>query len=76
VALSSQLNPRRLWPRLLEFGLVAGVTVTVVLAVPSLDSFRRQIAHASVGWLLAGAMLETLSALSHVVCFERSSARE
>jgi uncharacterized membrane protein YbhN (UPF0104 family) len=67
--LSSQLNPRRLWRRLLEFALVAGVIVTVVVAVPSLGTLRRQIATASVGWLLAGLMLETLSALSYVVLF-------
>jgi uncharacterized membrane protein YbhN (UPF0104 family) len=68
-ALSDQLNPRRLWRRLLEFALAAGVIGTVVLAVPSLSALRRQISNASGGWLLAGAMLETLSALSYVVLF-------
>jgi uncharacterized membrane protein YbhN (UPF0104 family) len=68
-ALSSQLSPRRLWRRLLEFALVAAAIVTVVLAVPSLDTLRRQIANASVGWLVAGTGLETFSALSYVVLF-------
>src|ERR1700691_6076762 len=64
-----ELSPRRLRRRLLEFAVVGVVIVVVVLAVPSLDSLRHEIAHASAGWLAAGIVLEACSALSYVLVF-------
>jgi uncharacterized membrane protein YbhN (UPF0104 family) len=67
--LPEELSPRRLWRRLLQFALVGVVIVVVVLAVPGLENLRHEIAHASVGWLVAGVALEVCSALSYVVVF-------
>jgi uncharacterized membrane protein YbhN (UPF0104 family) len=64
-----ELSPRRLRRRLLQFALVGVVVVGVVLAVPSLGKLRSEIAHASGGWLVAGVVLEVLSALSYVLVF-------
>jgi uncharacterized membrane protein YbhN (UPF0104 family) len=54
---------------LAEFALVGVVIVVVVLAVPGLANLRRDVAHASAGWLVAGIVLEVFSALSYVVVF-------
>ena len=65
----TELSPRHLGRRLLEFAAV-GVTVgIVVLTGPGLGQLRRQVAHASPGWLIAGIGLEVLSALAYVVIF-------
>ena len=64
-----ELSPQRLRRRLLEFAAVGVVIVVVVLAVPSLDNLRHEIAHASVGWLVVGIVLEVCSALSYVLVF-------
>ena len=48
------------------FALVAGL----LFAVPSLDAAADRIAHASLGWVLAGVVLELLSCLSYVVLFD------
>ena len=64
-----ELSPQRLRRRLLEFAAVGAVIVVVVLAVPSLDNLRHEIAHASVGWLVVGIVLEVCSALSYVLVF-------
>jgi uncharacterized membrane protein YbhN (UPF0104 family) len=69
LGIPDELHPRRLWRRLLQFAIVGAVIVVVVLAVPSLDKLRHQIAHASVGWLFAGILLEVLSALCYVLVF-------
>ncbi|HUA48559.1 MAG TPA: hypothetical protein VMA77_25215, partial [Solirubrobacteraceae bacterium] len=63
------LNRKRLRRRML--GLVAlGVVVAVaVLTGPGLGQLRRDVEHASVGWLISGIGLEALSALSYVVIF-------
>ena len=64
-----EINRKRLHRRLL--GLVAlGVLVAVVvLTGPGLGQLRRDVEHASVGWLILGVGLEVLSALSYVVIF-------
>jgi uncharacterized membrane protein YbhN (UPF0104 family) len=64
-----ELSPRRLRRRLLEFALVGLVIAIVVLVGPGLGDLRRQLAHASPGWLVLGVALEVLSALSYVVIF-------
>jgi uncharacterized membrane protein YbhN (UPF0104 family) len=69
IEVPEELSPRRLWRRLLEFALVGAVIVAVVLAVPSLGKLRHDIAHASAGWLVAGVLLEVLSALCYVLVF-------
>ncbi len=43
--------------------------VALVLALPGLGGLRGHLAHAAPGWLVAGAALEVLSALSYVVVF-------
>jgi uncharacterized membrane protein YbhN (UPF0104 family) len=69
LSVPDELNPRRLWRRLLEFALVGAAIVTVVLAVPSLGKLRHEITHAAAGWLVAGIVLEVLSALCYVLVF-------
>ena len=64
-----ELSPRHLWRRLLEFAAVGVVIGIVVLTGPGLGRLRSEVAHASPGWLIAGAGLEVLSALSYVVIF-------
>lgn len=68
-AVPDELSPRRLWRRLFEFALVGVVVVAVVIAVPSLDRLRHELANASVEWLVAGVGLEILSTLCYVVIF-------
>jgi uncharacterized membrane protein YbhN (UPF0104 family) len=68
-AVPDELSPKRLWRRLVEFALVGVVVVAVVIAVPSLDKLRHELANASVGWLLAGVGLEILSTLCYVLIF-------
>jgi uncharacterized membrane protein YbhN (UPF0104 family) len=55
--------------RLLEFALVGAVIAFLVLTVPGLGNLRREIAHASAGWLVVGVVLEICSALSYVLIF-------
>jgi uncharacterized membrane protein YbhN (UPF0104 family) len=64
-----ELSPRHLARRLGQFALVGVVIVIVVLAVPGLANLRHVVAHASLGWLVLGVVLEVLSALSYVVIF-------
>jgi uncharacterized membrane protein YbhN (UPF0104 family) len=64
-----ELSPRHLWRRLLEFAAVGIAIGIVVLTGPGLGQLRSEIAHASMGWLIAGVGLEVLSALSYVVIF-------
>jgi uncharacterized membrane protein YbhN (UPF0104 family) len=54
---------------LLEFALVGVVVAIVVLTGPGLGDLRSHLAHATVGWLVAGAGLEVLSTLSYVMIF-------
>src|SRR5947209_17705351 len=65
----AELSPRRIRRRLLELIGVVGLIVLLVVVGPGLGSLRHHLAHASVGWLVAGAGLELLSALSYVVVF-------
>ncbi|HTX32205.1 MAG TPA: lysylphosphatidylglycerol synthase transmembrane domain-containing protein [Solirubrobacteraceae bacterium] len=58
-----ELSPRRLARRLLELAAVVVVVALVVAFGPDLGSLRREIEHASPGWLVAGIVLEVLSAL-------------
>ena len=60
---------KRLRRRLLEFGAISVAVGVAVLTGPGLGHLRRDVEHASVGWLIVGAGLETLSALSYVVIF-------
>jgi len=64
-----ELSPKRIRRRLLELALVGAVIAIVVLIGPGLGDLRRQIAHAQLGWLVAGVALEVLSALCYVVIF-------
>ena len=64
-----ELDSRRLRRRLLEF---AGATVAIgvfVLTGPGLGTVRRDVEHASLGWVIVAIVLEALSALSYVVIF-------
>jgi uncharacterized membrane protein YbhN (UPF0104 family) len=73
-ASNSSEMPDSLSPRHLRRGLLelAGVVVLVGVAVltgPGLGDLRSKLAHASLGWLVAAAGLEVLSALCYVVIF-------
>ena len=59
-----ELNPRRLWRRLVQIGAVVVVVAVAVVVLPGLGTLRRRLAHASPGCLTAGAAFEVLSALS------------
>lgn len=65
----AELSPRRIGRRLLELALIAAVVAVLVLIGPGLGTVRRDLAHGSAGWILAGMGLELLSALSYVVIF-------
>src|SRR5919201_4962353 len=64
-----ELSPRHLRRRLIEFAAVAAAVVVLVLVGPGLGTLRRNLEHASAGWVVAGIALEVLSALSYVVIF-------
>jgi uncharacterized membrane protein YbhN (UPF0104 family) len=64
-----ELNPRSLRRRLLELAVVFGAVGVIVLTGPGLGDLRRDVEHASPGWLILGVGLEALSALSYVVIF-------
>jgi len=59
----------RLWRRLIEFAALSAAVGVAVLTGPGLGDVRRDVEHASVGWLLVGVGLEVLSTLSYVVIF-------
>jgi hypothetical protein len=64
-----ELSARRLGRRLLEFAAVGVAIGIVVVTGPVLGRVRSEVAHASLGWLIAGVGLDVLSALSYVVIF-------
>ena len=68
-AVADDLSPLRLRRRVLDLALVGVVVLIAVLALPGLGKLRREVAHASAGWLLTGIVLELLSALSYVLVF-------
>ena len=59
-----ELNPRRLWRRLVQIGAVVVVVALAMVVLPGFGMLRRLLAHASRGVLTAGAAFEVLSALS------------
>jgi len=63
------IDRKRLRRRILGLVALGVVVVIVVLTGPGLGHLRRDVEHASVGWLILGVGLETLSALSYVVIF-------
>jgi uncharacterized membrane protein YbhN (UPF0104 family) len=67
--MTDQLSPTHLRRRLLQFGGVAIVMTTVVLAAPGLGEVRARLAHASLGWLAVAPGLELMSVLSYVLIF-------
>ena len=64
-----ELDPRHLRRGLLQLAAVGVVVVALLVFGPGLDSLRDRLHDASVPWLIAGAGLELLSALSYVVIF-------
>lgn len=64
-----ELNPRRVWRRLVQIGAVVVVVAVAVVVLPGLGTLRKLLAHASAGWVTAGVAFELLSALSYVVIF-------
>ena len=68
-AMPAELSPHRIRRRLLQFALVVVAVVVLVRVLPGLARLRSDLAHASPGWLAAGAGLELLSALSYVLVF-------
>jgi len=63
------IDSKRLRRRLLEFTAISVAVGVFVLTGPGLGNLRRDVEHASVGWLIVGVALEALSALSYVVLF-------
>lgn len=68
-AMPDDLSTRHLRRRLLELGGLVVVVAILILVTPGLGSLRSRLGDASPGWLVAGAVLEVLSALSYVVIF-------
>jgi uncharacterized membrane protein YbhN (UPF0104 family) len=64
-----ELNPRRIWRRLLQLAVVVAVVAILILVGPGFGSIRSHLKHASPGWMLAAVGFEVLSALSYVVIF-------
>lgn len=64
-----ELNPRRVRRRLLQLAAVGALVAVVVFTGPGLGNLRRDVEHASPGWLILGVGLEALSALCYVVIF-------
>jgi uncharacterized membrane protein YbhN (UPF0104 family) len=64
-----ELSSKHLRRRLLEFTALTVAVGFVLLTGPGLGNVRRDVEHASVGWLISGVGLEALSALSYVVIF-------
>lgn len=64
-----ELSPRRIARRLVEIAAVLAAVVLVILLGPGLGTLRQALAHASGGWVAAGAGLEVLSALCYIVIF-------
>jgi uncharacterized membrane protein YbhN (UPF0104 family) len=64
-----ELSPRRIRRRLVEFALVGAAIAFLVVALPGLGKVRREVSHASAGWLVAAIGLEVLSTLSYVLIF-------
>jgi len=68
-AMPSELDPRRVRRRLIEFAAFCVVVGVFLLTGPGLGELRRDVENASPGWLVVGVFLEVLSALSYVVTF-------
>jgi hypothetical protein len=64
-----ELSPRHIRRRLLELTALVGAVALLVLVAPGLGGLWRHLARSSPGWLVAGLVLEGLSALSYVVVF-------
>jgi uncharacterized membrane protein YbhN (UPF0104 family) len=64
-----EVDTKRLRRRLLGLATLGVVVAIVLLTGPGLGKVRRNVEHASVGWLILGVGLEALSALSYVVIF-------
>jgi uncharacterized protein (TIRG00374 family) len=60
---------RRLRNSIISLAVFFALVVGLLLAVPSLDSAADRIAHANIGWVLVGVVLEVLSCLGYVVLF-------
>jgi uncharacterized membrane protein YbhN (UPF0104 family) len=69
VSPAHEINAKRLRRRLLELSAFGVVAAVFVLTGPGLGKLRRDVEHASPGWLILGVGLEVLSALSYVVIF-------
>lgn len=67
--MTEALSPRHLGTRLLQLAALVAVVVVLILVGPGLGAVRDRLGDASPGWLIAGAVLELLSALSYVVIF-------
>jgi uncharacterized membrane protein YbhN (UPF0104 family) len=67
--LPADLTRRRLIRRLLQLTAAVGLLALIVVASPGLGGLRRDLDGASAPWLIAGAGLEFLSALSYVLIF-------
>jgi len=69
------LSRRKLRSRvLIALGLLV-VVVAVVTLVPGLSGLRTRLAHASPGWLAAGALLKVISGFGYVAVFRMTFCR-
>jgi uncharacterized protein (TIRG00374 family) len=69
LTLPDELEPARLWRRVLQILILVGVVSLIVLLAPGLGHVRELLSEARPGWIAVGVGLEALSCLSYVVMF-------
>ncbi len=67
--LPEAVGPRRVKRALVRLGALIVLAVVAVTLLPGLGKLRDEFAHATFGWIAAGAVLELLSCLSYVPAF-------
>jgi uncharacterized membrane protein YbhN (UPF0104 family) len=68
-SLTEPFEPRQLWRRLAQLGLIVVLIALLVSALPELDDLRDRLAGASYGWIALVVAAEAASVLSFVAVF-------
>ena len=58
-----------LWRGLIELGILVGLVVGLLLAIPGLRGVAHAVSHMHAGWVAAGVAFEILSCLGYVLAF-------